>query len=252
MTELELRSNLVAIAKAWYGCREADNTHKPIIDFYNTIKPLPRGYKVKYTDEWCATYVSAVFHKAGLLSIAPAECSCSKMIEKHKALGTWVEDDAYVPAPGDIIMYDWQDSGVGDNTSAPDHVGIVATVDGNNMTIIEGNKGEAVAYRTLKVNGLYIRGYCVPNYAKMATASSGSTAKPEEVEETVFRVGDIVNFTGTTHYTSSNSTSPKSCKPGKAKVTATWNGKHPYHLIKEPGGGSTVYGWVDAKDIQKI
>ena len=29
------------------------------------------------------------------------------------------------------------------------------------------------------------------------------------------------------------------------------NAKHPYHLIKVPGGGgSTVYGWVDAADIQ--
>ena len=41
------------------------------------------------------------------------------------------------------------------------------------------------------------------------------------------------------------------CKPGKAKVTAmAGNAKHPYHLIKVPGGGSTVYGWVDAADIQ--
>mgnify|MGYP002264999694 CR=1 FL=1 len=40
------------------------------------------------------------------------------------------------------------------------------------------------------------------------------------------------------------------CKPGKAKVTVIAKGaKHPYHLVKEAGGGSTVYGWVDAADI---
>ena len=30
-------------------------------------------------------------------------------------------------------------------------------------------------------------------------------------------------------------------QPGKAK--------HPYHLVAVSGGGSTVYGWVDAADI---
>lgn len=28
------------------------------------------------------------------------------------------------------------------------------------------------------------------------------------------------------------------------------SGKHPYHLIWASGGGSNVYGWVDAADIQ--
>lgn len=63
-------------------------------------------------------------------------------------------------------------------------------------------------------------------------------------------VGDVVTFTGTKHYVSSNAVNGKSCKPGKAKVTAVAKGaKHPYHLIKTPGGGSSVYGWVDAADI---
>ena len=39
---------------------------------------------------------------------------------------------------------------------------------GNTITIIEGNKGEAVARRTLAVNGRYIRGYCLPDYASKA------------------------------------------------------------------------------------
>ena len=36
-----------------------------------------------------------------------------------------------------------------------------------------------------------------------------------------------------------------------AKVTMISKGaKHPYHLVKESGGGSTVYGWVNAADVQ--
>lgn len=42
------------------------------------------------------------------------------------------------------------------------------------------------------------------------------------------------------------------CKPGKAKVTAiNKTGAHPYHLVAVGGGGSTVYGWVDAGTFDK-
>lgn len=68
-----------------------------------------------------------------------------------------------------------------------------------------------------------------------------------------FKMGDTVKFTGSKHYSSSNANNPKSCKPGEAKVTAiAANAKHPYHLIKVSGKGSTVYGWVDAKDVASI
>ena len=62
-------------------------------------------------------------------------------------------------------MYDWHDRGVGDNTGALDHVGIVAALNGTSLLIIEGNKDEAVAYRAMTVNGKYICGYCLPDYA---------------------------------------------------------------------------------------
>lgn len=65
-----------------------------------------------------------------------------------------------------------------------------------------------------------------------------------------FKVGDIVEFTGTKHYANANAITGPTCKPGKAKVTATYKGKHPYHLVAVSGGGSTVYGWVDAADIK--
>lgn len=74
-------------------------------------------------------------------------------------------------------------------------------------------------------------------------------AEPEkDVEE--FKAGDIVNFTGTKHYVSSNSANGKTCKPGKARVTALAStGKHPVHLVAVTGGGSNVYGWVDTAFI---
>lgn len=168
MTEQEIRNKVVTKAKSYLGCKESNGSHKKIIDLYNSHKPLARGYAVKYTDEWCATYVSAISIACGLTDIMPTECSCSKMIELYKKRGGWKESDAYVPSPGDLIMYDWEDSGRGDNTGMPNHVGIVVAVNGTSVTVIEGNKGQAVAYRSMSVNGKYIRGYCVPNYAGKA------------------------------------------------------------------------------------
>lgn len=158
------RSDVVKQARAWLGRKESDGSHKLIIDVYNSISPLPRGYKLSYRDPWCAGFVSAVAKKAGALKIIPAECSCNRMIKLFKDLGEWVENDAYVPKAGDIMFYDWDDSGSGDNKNEADHVGIVESVSGNTITVIEGNYSDAVKRRTMKVNGRYIRGYGVPKY----------------------------------------------------------------------------------------
>lgn len=168
MTANEIRSKVAAKAKSYLGCKESNGTHKKIIDLYNSHKPLAQGYKVKYTDAWCATFVSAVAIACGLTDIMFTECSCSRMIELYKKAGRWKEADNYKPQIGDIMMYDWQDSGKGDNTGAPDHVGIVVAINGVEITVIEGNKNNAVEYRDMNVNGKYIRGYCLPDYNKSA------------------------------------------------------------------------------------
>lgn len=174
MTELELRQKAVSKFKEWLGYSEADGRYRQIVDIYNAIRPLPVGYTLKYSDEWCAATVSAVGQALGMTDVILPECSCPRMIELYAERGQWIEDDAYVPQIGDIIMYDWQDTGAGDNRGNPDHVGMVAAVNGTALTIIEGNNGNAVAYRTLRVNGRYIRGYCLPDYASKSTSSPGT------------------------------------------------------------------------------
>lgn len=168
MTEQEIRLKVVSTAQKYLGASEANGKHRSIIDGYNAHKPLARGYAVKYTDAWCATFVSFVGIACGLTDIMPTECSCPQMINLYKQRGRWVEDDNHRPQPGDIIMYDWQDSGAGDNTGTPDHVGIVVSVGDNTMRIIEGNMDNAVNFRTLQIGGRYIRGYCCPDYASKA------------------------------------------------------------------------------------
>lgn len=162
-------NDVVKQAVAWLGYSETNGKFKTIIDIYNAHKPLPRNYAVKYSDEWCATFVSAVAIKTGATNIIPLECSCNYMIAGFKSMGRWIENDAYTPKAGDIIFYDWQDSGKGDNTGSSDHVGIAERVCGGYITVIEGNKNEVVARRVIKVNGKYIRGFGVPEYEKEST-----------------------------------------------------------------------------------
>ena len=349
ITEAEARQRVISIAVSWYGKKEADGSHRSIIDLYNGHTPLARGYKVRYTDAWCATYGSAVAIAAGYTDIIPTECGCGQMIAAFQAMDRWVENDAYIPSPGDYIFYDWDDTGAGDCTGWPEHVGIVISVSGDVIKVIEGNKDDAVGYREIKVNGRYIRGYGVPDYGAKAvsktpenvtkppqnvTTSPENVSKPEKngalcmtpqwvgvvtadtlnvrtwageeynnikswpklaegnmvdvcdsikaadgstwyyirIDGRIYgfshsdhikeasgsaapaevKKGDVVQFTGSRHYTSSYAKATgKSCKPGRAKVTAVNpGGAHPYHLVAVSGCGSTVYGWTDAGDVK--
>ena len=92
------------------------------------------------------------------------------MIELAKKAGIWVEKDSYIPEPADLIMYDWDDSGSGDNTGAPEHVGIVVGVSGDVIKVFEGNKDNACGYRNIRVNGRFIRGFITPDFKSIATA----------------------------------------------------------------------------------
>jgi energy-converting hydrogenase Eha subunit B len=173
-------SKVVEQAKSWLGRNEYDGSHKEIIDVYNSHKPLARCYDVKYTDAWCATFVSAVAIKLGYTDIIPTECGCPQMITLFQKLGAWVENENRTPNPGDIIFYDWADNGVGDNLGCADHVGIVEKVSGGVITVIEGNYSNSVKRRTLSVNGRYIRGYGVPKYDKeTASVKTASVNLPQ-------------------------------------------------------------------------
>lgn len=181
------RSQIVAQARSWVGFNEEDGSHKKIIDIYNSQKPLPRGYAVKYTDAWCATTVSALAIACGATDIIPTECSCTKLIELAKAMGIWVEADNHIPSPGDFVVYDWDDNGKGDNTGNPDHIGVCEYVVGDSITVIEGNFKNAVGRRLIKVNGNYIRGYITPNYAdepvKATKTETTSTVKVKTLKK---------------------------------------------------------------------
>lgn len=175
-------TKIINLAQSWIGKNEKDGSFKEIIEIYNSQKELPQGYKVKTTDEWCATTISALAVKLGATDIIPTECSCQRFIELCKNKGIWVENDAHTAEPGNIILYDWNDDGKGENTGWADHIGLVEKVSGKTITVIEGNMNEKVGRRTIQVNGKYIRGYAVPKYSAETKKKTVATIAKEVIE----------------------------------------------------------------------
>lgn len=162
--EAALRMKLVNTAADYLGCREENGTHCKIIDIYNTHEPLAMDYLVQYTDSWCSTFVSAMAIKSDLTQIIPTECGCQRHIALFQELGRWEENDNAIPAPGDLIFYDWDVTRQNDSTGWSDHVGIVVGIKYPFIKVIEGNKDDSVSYRILRIGDKTIRGYGMPDY----------------------------------------------------------------------------------------
>lgn len=162
--EAALRIEAVEAAEHFLGCNEADGTHKQIIDLYNAHEPLALGYEVQYTDSWCAAFVSAVAIGQELTDIIPTECGCERQIELWKAMGRWQEKDGYIPEPGDLIYYDWDQTKQGECTGWSDHVGMVVGIKWPFIRVIEGNKDDMVTYRVILADDVTIRGFGLPDY----------------------------------------------------------------------------------------
>lgn len=174
MTEQQLRQNVVNRINSWIGATKGSAKHKELLKIYNEYKPLAVGYIVKETDAYCATTVSAAWIAEGCAPYTGTECGVDRFVRLAQDKGIWVENDAYVPTLGDAIVYDWDDNGVGDCTGWGDHIGIVTKTGTTTFTVTEGNmSGGKVGTRTMAVNGRYIRGYIVPNYAAIAKALGG-------------------------------------------------------------------------------
>lgn len=165
--EAAIRTQVVEMAQSYLGCNEADGSHLPILDVYNSHTPLAQDYVVQPEDSWCATFVSCVAIRLGITDILPNECSCQRQIDLFQQLGRWQEQDGYIPQPGDVIYYDWQDKGLGDCTGWSDHVGLVVGVKWPFAKIIEGNKDDRVTYRHILLGGRYVRGYGLPDYESL-------------------------------------------------------------------------------------
>ena len=157
---------------------------------------------------------------------------CVWSAKYYKEQGRFFTSD---PKPGDQIFFR--------NYS---HTGIVEKIVNGVIITIEGNTSNMVARRTYSISSGDIDGYGRPKYDV-----ENSVESVENPAALALAVGDVVRFTGSRNYISAYTGTGKACKPGTARITAIRKAApHPYHLIKVAGGGSSVYGWVDASDIE--
>jgi len=187
------------VARKHVGIREGSTEHKALVNSYNAVKPLPVGYAVKYTDDWCDVFITVVAIKSGATDIVGRECGVDRHIQIFKRLGIWDENGSKTPAAGDIITYNWDDSTQA-NDGFADHIGIVESVSRGVITTIEGNYGNAVKRRAIRVGHGNIRGFARPRYA----AASKPAPKPAPSTSSTYTVksGDTLWDIAKAHGTS--------------------------------------------------
>ena len=166
MTESELRLRVVRRAESLLGLNEADGSYLCVLEAYNSLSPLPRGYRMRDGDPWCAAFVSAVGQMEGLSAVLLPECACEAMIALYCARGLFHRDGGGV-RPGDLVFYDWDGDGLAD------HVGIVSEAGGAGFTVIEGNSSDAVRRRSVPKDWPFLAGFACPDYASAAGESGG-------------------------------------------------------------------------------
>lgn len=179
VTMARTAEGVLNVMRSWLGYNESNGKFKAIIDLYNSVKPLPRGYKVRYSDEWCDTCVSAAAIQAGCADLIGRECGVEAHVNIFKEKGIWIEDGSITPKPGYVIVYNW-DKATQPNNGYSDHIGYVESVSNGKITAIEGNKGEAVARRVMPVGWGYIRGYAAPKYDAAPVSTNPTSRKSIE------------------------------------------------------------------------
>lgn len=172
------RELIVACAKKYIGTAEPSGDDQFIKAYNKTV-----GSNFNMETPWCAMFVTFCARMVGIpTSIIPNFASCSVSINTFfNPKGRWhLRTSGYKPKAGDLIYYDW------DKDSNPNHVGIVAGIEGSKVVTIEGNtsnpagktKYDGVYSKKVALTSTTILGYAEPAYP-------GSTSTPSVTETKV-------------------------------------------------------------------
>ena len=157
------RDRILRAAASLVGVRGGSAAHHQLVNDYNSVRPLPVGYAVKNSDDWCDIFVTTVFQREGLSGLIGRECGVERHIQIFKRLGIWNEDGTTTPKAGDIITFNWDQNSQPNNGFA-DHIGIVESVSNGIIHTIEGNSNNQVRRNTYRIGHGNIRGFATPRY----------------------------------------------------------------------------------------
>lgn len=148
--------NYINNCKKYLGCKELDESHKKIIDIFNSSKL--KSFSVSYYDAWCAAFISAMAIETNMDKLIPISANCDEMYNKGVIMGIAIPKDNWIPRIGDIVFYDW------DLNGELDHVGAVESINGIEIHVIEGNKNDGVEYRKINYKNRTITKILRPRY----------------------------------------------------------------------------------------
>lgn len=165
-----------------------------------------------------------------------------------------------VPVVGAVIC--WRKGQAGNSADGAGHVAIVEEVKSNGDVVTSNSAYSGTRFYMQTITkasgysmggGYTFQGFILPPGSIVSNAGNNTPSQSENGEWTP-AVGDIVQYNGNVHYATANASVGSPCNGGKAKITKVYQlgkSKHPYHLVRVAGAGSSVYGWVDANTFTK-
>lgn len=137
---------------------------------------------------WCAIYVTVIACLKGVSTdVIPNFADCDAGVRWFKNKGRWEnsksQGGSYIPKRNDVIFYS-----SGHTQKDSTHVGYVVSVNGSTLKAIEGNKSDAVGYRSINLSDPYIIGY-----GRVADYLSDAPSIDSDLETYTVRSGDTLS-----------------------------------------------------------
>lgn len=146
--------DVIEIGKKYIGIKD----HSELVDYYNAncislVKPN-RRYKMKYSDDWCAMFVSVLAHKSGLSrKDFPYEVSVYYQWQRANEMNITAHDPQLLRV-GDLVVYSWTN-----RTTRFNHVGMIADIENDSLHVLEGNYKKTVGIRKISKSSISIHGF---------------------------------------------------------------------------------------------
>lgn len=168
-----LRQTLVNSALKYVGVTGGSDPGDDIfISYYNQLTGT--RFSVS-TTAWCAIFMTFILRTNGIpTSICPNFASCTSVRNSFlKPKGYWKLKGEYTPQAGDLIFFDWTNTG----NNLLDHVGMVEKVANGKVYTVEGNtKGgyskSGVRHKSYSLTSSYIVGYGALPYESITALST--------------------------------------------------------------------------------
>ena len=151
---------MIKKAKSLIGASESNGKAQALI-MRPYIKLTGRkGLNVK-TCPWCQIFVVSCEYTSGAVKKGKYSTTsgCLQALNWYKKKKRY-KKRGVTPSPSWQVFYDFKGKG------KPTHTGVIVSrnVKKKTITVAEGNKNDAVGYRTLSWNSKYILGYGLPYY----------------------------------------------------------------------------------------